>query len=106
MLLVDARVRNEQVDVARLRDGALDRAAVGDVHLHPCAADLVRDRLDLLAAARADDDVPAVARERPRDPRADAAAAAGDERSHSDATYRDAAQSREPAHCTASTWSK
>ena len=101
MLLVDASVRDEKLELARLDDGALDRAAVGDVHLHPCAADLRRDRLDLLAAARPDDDLPAVARERPRDPRADAAAAAGDERSHSGASYRDAAQTRVPTHCSA-----
>ena len=82
MLLVDAGVRDQQVDLAGLRDRALDRAAISDVHLHPLAADLARDRLDLLAAARADNDLPAVARERPRDPRADAAAAAGDERPH------------------------
>ena len=89
MLLVDARVRDEQVDVARLRERALDRAAVGDVHLHPLAAHLVSDGLHLLAAARADNDVPAVAGERQSDPRANAAAAAGDECPHARHPTRD-----------------
>ena len=70
MVIADARVRDEQIELARPRDRALDRAAISDVHLHPLAADLLRDRRDLLAAARADNDVPAVARERPRDARA------------------------------------
>jgi hypothetical protein len=82
VLLVDARVRDQQVDLARCRDRPLNRAAVGDVDLHQLAADLLRDRLDLLAAARPDNDLPAINSERPRDPRADPAAAAGDERPH------------------------
>jgi len=61
VLLVDARVRHEQIDLACLCDRALDGAEVGDVHLHPLAGDLVRNRLHLLAAARADDNIPAVA---------------------------------------------
>ena len=82
MTLADTRVGDQQVDLARLGDHPLDRGAIGDVDLHPLAADLTRDRLDLRAAARAHDDVPAVARQRPRDTRSDPAAAAGHKRSH------------------------
>jgi len=63
-------------------DHPLDGGAVGDVDLHPPATDLRRDRLDLGAAARAHDDLPAVARQHPRDIGSDPAAAAGDKRSH------------------------
>src|SRR3954454_22518500 len=93
VLLVDARVCHQQVDVAHLRDCTLDRPSVGDVHLYPLAADLGRDRLHLLAAARTDDDVPAVTGQRPSDARADAAAAAGDECPHA----RHYARRRTPA---------
>ena len=49
--------------------------------------DLTRDRLDLRAAARAHDDLPAIARQRTRDPRSDPAAATGYERSHRTPPY-------------------
>ena len=90
MTLTDARVRDQQVELARLGDRPLDRAAIRDVDLHRLAGDLTRDRLDLRAAARAHDNIPAVARERPRDARSNAATATRNERSHSDAPYRHA----------------
>jgi len=82
MTLADTRVGDQEVDLAGLGGHPLDRSGIGDVDLHPLAADLRRDRLHLRAAARAHDDLPAVARQRPRDIGSDPAAAAGDERSH------------------------
>jgi hypothetical protein len=82
MTLADAGVRDQQVELARLGDRPLDRAAIPDVDLHPVAGDLIRDRLDLPAATRAHHNIPAVARERPRDARSDAATAARNERPH------------------------
>src|SRR5207253_10494158 len=82
MTLADARVRDQQLELVHLGDHPLDRAAIRDVDLHPLAADLTRDPLDLRAAARAHDNIPAVARERPRDARSNAATAARNERSH------------------------
>jgi hypothetical protein len=46
------------------------------------AADLMRDPLDLRAAARAHDYIPAIPRERTRDARSDAATATRNEGSH------------------------
>jgi hypothetical protein len=82
MTLADTRVGDQKVDLARLGNHSLDRGAIGDVDLHPLATDLGRDRLHLRAAARAHDDLPAVARQHPRDIRSDPAAAPGDKRSH------------------------
>jgi hypothetical protein len=82
MTLADARVGGQKVDFAGLGNHALDRGAIGDVDLHPLATDLRRDRLHLRAGARAHDDLPAVARQYPRDIGTDPTAAAGDERSH------------------------
>ena len=82
MPLADARVGDEQVDVARLGDHPLDRGAIGDVDLHARAADLARDRFDLRAAARGDDHVPAIARQRASDARSDPTSATGHQRSH------------------------
>ena len=82
MPLADTRVGDQEVDLARVGDHPLDRGAIGDVDLHPLAIDLGRDRLHLRAAARAHDDLPAIAGQRPRDVRSDPAAAAGHKRSH------------------------
>jgi hypothetical protein len=90
----DTGIRDEQVDLARLGDRILDRAAVDDVHLHPPAADLFRNGLHLFAAACAHDHFPAIPRERPRDPRADAAATTGNEGPHARQLIRGARRQR------------
>jgi hypothetical protein len=78
----DAGIRDEQVHLPCVGDRTLDRMAVGDVHLHPPPTDLLRNGLHLLAAACTHDDIPAIARERLRDPSADAAPTTGDEGPH------------------------
>ena len=50
MTLADPRIRDQQIQLARLGDRSLDRAAIRDVDLHPLAACFTRDRLDLRAA--------------------------------------------------------
>ena len=82
MTLADSRVGDQQIHVARLGDHPLDRGAIGDVDLHPRAVDLARDRFDLRAAARGNDHVPAIARQRPSDTRSDPTSATGHKRSH------------------------
>ena len=51
MTLGDARVGDQQVELARLGDRLLDRAAIRDVDCHPLPADLMCDRLDLRSAS-------------------------------------------------------
>jgi hypothetical protein len=74
-------VVDEDVEVACLLDDALRGLGVGDVGLERAAADLVRDRLGLVAAgAVAEDDARARLRQLARDRRADASRTARDER--------------------------
>ena len=65
MVITHARVRDEQLELARLRDRGLDRAAISDVHPHPLAADLLRDRRGLLAQTTTSQPSPASARATP-----------------------------------------
>ena len=75
-----ARVVDEDVELAGLLDQALGLVGVGDVGLDSPAARFLGDRLGLVGArAVADHDLGTAARELERDRPADAARAAGDE---------------------------
>ena len=80
----DARVCAQEVERPQLALGfsnrTLDRSPVGDVQLERQSADLGHDLLDLAARACTHGDSGARVRELARDPRADPAPAAGDER--------------------------